>query len=286
MQRNHFKIFSFLLLLVVAGPELIAQSGKYGPQRPDVFPMNSEYARSGWYITPGITQTIGFANAERTSLGADTIRIQSEEPIGQMGAFLQLGRFHTFDSRWISSLDYGVDLRWLRGLHSREVETRLGAESPNWLVENGNGHFSDVWIGATINASFSRHLTNTVIISHSLGVNGNYAAVRDLGYAGPYDPAADTGPPVFNAQLHYKLGVGFKLGRGWYLMPTIETPIVGIFAWNDAIPSLNYLNTYYQPVLVGIQIMRLDRRKPEDCPVEGPGGKRKKNTSLWDKKMY
>ena len=286
MNYSGIKIFVITFLLVLMGFQLCAQVGGYIPKRPDVFPRSSQYATSGWYFTPGITHTFGFANSERMNLGGDTIRVQHEKPLGHTGAFVQLGRFHTLKSRWINFVDYGLDVRWLRGLHTRETELRTDAENPEWLTQNGAGHFNDLWIGATVNASFARHITNTVFVSHSLGVNANYAAVRDLAFSGPYDPLADGDPPVFNAQLHYKLGVGFKLGRGWYLMPTIETPIFGIFAWNDAIPSLKYLNTYYQPILIGIQIMRLDRGKPEDCPTEGPGGKRKKNTSLWDKKMY
>jgi len=284
---SHWKI---PLLVFVAtclfGHDLLAQVGGHDLKRPDVFQRSMEHAQKGWYITPGGTYMLGIDYADRTSLGGDTIRAQREIPTGKFGAFLQIGRFHALDSRWINYVDYGIDFRWLQGNHRREVETRLGADDPNWTLREGNGNFSDLWLGLTGNASFARHITNTIFISHSFGANVDYAIVRTLDYGGAYEGTVDYSPPVVSAQLHYKLGIGFKLNRGWYIMPTIETPMLGIYAWNDAIPALKYLDTYYQPILFGIQIMRRDKNKPEGCPPEGPTGKdRRRNTELWDKKM-
>lgn len=275
-----------LSVLLTLGISSYAQVGGYDRKMPDVFSVNAAYAQKGWYFTPGLTHTIGIDYSERTNLGGDTIRIQREVPDGRLGAFLQVGRFHALDSRWITALDYGLDIRWFRGLHQREVETRLGADNPEWVYSTGSGHFSDLWLGLTGNATFARHITNDIFIWHSAGVNVNYAAWRELTYAGDYNGTVDFSPPVFSAQLHYKLGIGFRVGRGWYVMPTIESPMLGIYAWNDAIPAFRYLDTYYQPLLFGIQVMRRDKSKAEGCPPEGPTGKdRKRNTTLWDKKM-
>ncbi len=269
------------MLLALSG---FAQVGGYDSKQPDVFEESSSHARNGWYLTPGVTHLLGIGRDHRAGLGELTI-IQHNKAIGQTGAFLQFGRFHALNSRWINFVDYGLDVRWLRGAHEREVESRMNNVFPDWTLSSGTASFSDLWLGATVNASFARHINRSLFISHSLGVNANYAVLRDMNMDGLVYLMDNTIPPELSVQLHYKLGVGFNIGRGWYLMPTIETPILGILAWNDAIPSFEYLNAHYQPILIGVQIMKRDRRKPADCPTEGPS-RRGQKSGLWgDKKM-
>lgn len=282
-RTTHILVFALMLF---AGGELLAQAGQYKRNSPDFFPPISEYAPKGWYITPGVTYMAGIDGSDRRSLGGDTIQIQVEEPQGQVGAFLQVGRFHGINSRWLTYIDYGVDLRWLRGLHNRRVETRLGADNPEWMVAEGGANFSDLWLGVSFNATLAKPLSKTVFLHHSFGINANYAVLRSSNVSPLHEATTvDAQPSDINGQLHYKLGVGFKLGRGWYIIPTVETPIIGVYDWNGAIPSLKYFDTYYQPILFGITIMKSDRRKPEDCPTEAVSGGKNKKTGLWDKKM-
>lgn len=272
-------------MLVVSLP-MLAQVGGHNAWKPDVYSDRGNYAGTGWYFTPGVTYTLGIDQSERTQLAPDTLMIRKDTPRGMPGAFFQVGRFHKLDNKWINYIDYGLDLRWLRGQHHREVEIKQGIEDPTWLVATGDGHFSDLWLGVSANASFARHLNQSVFITHSIGVNGNYAVVRDFRATGIYGGAEDLQHPEISAQLHYKLGIGFSLGRGWWLVPTVETPILGIHAWHDGIPALKFFDNYYQPILFGIQLVRQDRKRPEDCPVEGPSrGDRRGNTELWQKKM-
>jgi len=273
-------------LTILIGSDLCAQAGQYKGSSPEFFPEISNYSSNGWYITPGVTYMAGIGSSDRQTLGVDTIQIQVQEPQGQVGAFLQLGRFHGIDSRWLTYIDFGVDLRWLRGLHNRRVETRLGADNPEWMVAEGGANFSDLWLGVSFNATLAKPLTNSVFLHHSFGINANYAVLRSSNLS-PVHAATTTEaqPSEINGQLHYKLGVGFKLGRGWYIIPTVETPIIGVYDWNGAIPSLKYFDTYYQPILFGITIMKSDRKKPEDCPTEAVSGGKTKRSGLWDKKM-
>lgn len=280
-----------IILFMIAGGlvnhQVMAQAGQFHKPKHEWFPVSQQYAEKGWTITPGVTYMAGFKNSERHDMGGDTLTIQREEPKGRFGAFLQLGRFHAIESRWLTYIDYGLDVRWLQGLHHRTLETRLGADNPDWAVAEGSASFSDVWVGVTFNATLAKPLSRDVFLHHSLGVNANYAVVRSLDQSMVHAATTTTyQPPEISAQLHYKLGIGFKLGRGWYLIPTVETPILGIYAWNGAIPSLQYFDTYYQPILFGLTIMKRDRSKPEDCPTEVGTGKRKKkgsNTGLFEK---
>jgi len=276
-------------LAFLAGSELLAQAGQYHKKKPDLFPGIGEFSNKGWYITPGVTYMAGFGSSERHALGGDTLMIQVEEPAGKFGAFLQLGRFHAVESRWLTYIDYGLDVRWLQGLHNRRLETRLGADNPDWLVAEGGGSFSDLWVGLSFNATVAKPLTKTVYLHHSLGVNANYAVLRSLNPSAVHGiSTTEYQPPVVNGQIHYKLGVGFKLGRGWYLIPSVETPIIGVYAWNGAIPSLKYFDTYYQPILIGLTIMKLDRSKPGECPTEGNSNRKRKKgpeSGLFDKKV-
>lgn len=283
IQKTH--VILLLFLGVLAGLDVLGQARQFYKPRHEWFPVSQQHADKGWTITPGVTYMAGFSSSERYDMGGDTLTIQREEPKGRFGAFLQVGRFHAIDSRWLTYIDYGLDVRWLQGFHQRTLETRLGAENPDWVVAQGSGSFSDVWLGLAFNATLAKPLSRDVFLHHSMGVNANYAVVRSIDQSVLHAATTDRlQPPVINAQLHYKLGVGFKLGRGWYVIPTVETPILGIYAWNGAIPSLQYFDTYYQPILFGLTIMKRDRLKPEDCPTEGGSGKRRnKDSGLFEK---
>lgn len=284
----HQKLVYILALVFALGlQETMAQATQYRGKRAPAFEVGHSFNNQGWYILPGITHTLGFAHTERDRIGPDSSVVTTHNPAGQMGAFLQLGRFHVWENRFFQLFDYGLDVRWLRGVHNRTRDYRFGDEEVNWMAMEGNGRFSDLWLGATTNLSHVSRIGNGVFITNAIGANLNYALVRGTRAEGAYEGTQTFEPPVFAAQLHYRLGVGFPLGNGWYIMPTIETPILGIFAWNGGHPSMRYFDTYYQPLLIGINIMKLDRMKMKPCPTEGGDGKKRKGEDggLWDKKM-
>lgn len=245
------------------------------------------YTSKGWYLTPGLTYTAGIDQSERITNDTDTILVIDQNAIGRPGAFLQLGRFHVLDNRWFQLFDYGLDVRWIRGAHERTAEQRITQlDVADWPENTGTGSFGDLWLGLSAGVSHLGRLGNNMFISHTFGTNLNYAVVRDLRFQGAYQVTSDFQHPAFSAQLHYKLGVGFGVGRGWYIVPTIETPALGVYAWNGGIPSLRFFDTYYQPLLFGLRIMRLDKLKNKPCPTDEPApGKKGKQNGLWDSKM-
>jgi hypothetical protein len=78
-------------------------------------------------------------------------------------------------------------------------------------------------------------------------------------------------PPTFLAQLHYKLGFGWKPEAGIYIMPMIETPILTAFPWDDGKSTLEYFTGRSRPFIITLRIQWLDKEADRSC--EGQPGK-------------
>jgi hypothetical protein len=282
------KKFALLFLVIATSLSAYSQARHYDKKKSEFFPRFGDYGRKGWYIMPGVTNTQGFGSTERSTIGADSLMIYRYKPTGLIGGFIQVGRFHAPKRGIVSYFDYGLDFRILSGRHNYSAHFTNEAEAFEIMAHEGSGRFSEGWLGLNVNASRISSVSNKIFLVNSLGINANARVLSNAVYSpNPLGLGADV-PSIISAQLHYQFGVGIKMGRGLYIIPTFETPILGIWDFNSGIPSLRYFNTYNQPLLLGVKFMWLTRNKPDKCPTSKGTGKKGKSSkeSLFEPKVH
>ena len=68
------------------------------------------------------------------------------------------------------------------------------------------------------------------------------------------------------ANIHYKLGVGFKLNDRIFVIPTIETPILNLYNFEKFKSTWGIFSSRYRPVIFTVRIAWLRPIGKGDCP--------------------
>lgn len=99
----------------------------------------------------------------------------------------------------------------------------------------GNTHYAL----ANFNANSLLQLSNNTFLQNSLGTNIDF-------------PFSNFGQPT--AQIHYKLGMGFKMTKRWFLIPTVEVPFLNVYAYDNILnPALTY-DSGFQPFIFSVRM--------------------------------
>ena len=73
-------------------------------------------------------------------------------------------------------------------------------------------------------------------------------------------------PPDLIAQLHFKLGYGFKLRSKLIMIPAIETPIFSVVPEDQSFGKLQWFSSEYRPLILSVRFLFLRARNGFDCP--------------------
>lgn len=256
-----------------------------GRQRPALYGENS-FQNKGWMFAPGITlMPSSTGNKFQTLYGEgelsnDTIYSGKFDPSSKIGVYAEVGR-HKFieDVYVLHHLDYGVHFKLLRGKEKFAGEVNNGAQ----LIPTTNeSSFSDGSVGAFINASNIIQILDNAWIQNSLGLNFDYRIIANRNTSGFYGNIPQQFPGDMLFQLHYKLGFGFKVDPGLYVMPMVETPILNLYPTLDGKSNLGYFSNRYRPIIISIRVMFLDRTEGRKCVGKDTSGGRH---DLWGKDM-
>jgi hypothetical protein len=288
------KYFVAFFLLAMSG----ALSAQYNRQLQPVYIPGTAYKNTGWFISPGITYMLPVNRNENltmyseNALVSDTIFNGEFSRSGKIGAYLEFGRHKFFSDRvLLKHIDYGVHFKMLRG--SEEfggVKNESGIFSP--VISRSR--FSDSYVGAFFNASSFLQLSNKHWIQNSLGVNADFRIITRHIASLPYGADWQFPSPLLG-QIHYKLGFGWKPEPGIYIIPSIETPILNVFPWDDGKSTLHYFTGRHRPFIITLKIQWLSKAQSRRCegqpgqtmPDLEKGSKHDKN-DLWgpqEKKM-
>ncbi|MFQ3326689.1 MAG: hypothetical protein ACI8YC_001328, partial [Salibacteraceae bacterium] len=108
-----------LILLFVfffAGSTLFGQG--YNRKNKDAFPQTPRFEKTGWYFGLGANYPLNLATikeAEGTKIG-DTTFATNSNPIGQLGAYAEFGRYHMIENLYFFRYwNYGINYRWIHG---------------------------------------------------------------------------------------------------------------------------------------------------------------------------
>lgn len=215
----------------------------------------------------------------------------THDPFGAPGVYAEIGMFHFPKKRsklsealnfiFISYYDWGLGFKYFRGgekIHANFIDAggvTVSQEDRTYLFDNGNvyGRFSihkNIYFGEK----------NNVFLDNALGLNVDY---RVLTTTQEYNWLPMTLEQRYykplHVQLHYGLGVGFRLKRGSYLIVGAQTPILG-YQSTTALPnagaktgdvfgrpSMHWYSSRYWPLLVHVKYMFLLEKKPKKgCP--------------------
>lgn len=209
------------------------------------------------------------------------------DPFGRPGAYAEIGLFHFPKKRsklseklnfiFISYYDWGLGFKYFTGgenLHVNFIDAggvKVSEQEERYLF--GNGH---VYGRFSIHKNIYFGEKNNIFLDNSLGINLDY---RVLSQTSAYSWLPMTNQSAFYdpfvAQLHYGLGVGFKLKRGSYLIPGVRTPILGYQSTTGGsgkgqvigAPALRWFSSSYWPLLVHVKYMFLfEKKQKKGCP--------------------
>ena len=234
----------------------------------DIFPKFGNYERKGWVISPSLTYMMGpFKEAQqRMFMGSDTVYDMLYNARGKMGVGLELGRFYSVDnSRIISYIDFSIGLKMLRGVESFDAIL----DDPDRLtpyVRRGEGTFSQSYATANFNVTNANMISRKFSIHNTLGLNVDYRFADVYQYNMNIFPMDLKTPGNLIAQAHYKIGFGFDLGNNLMLVPSVETPIITLYEFDDLKSTLEIFNSRYRPLIFRLTILILDNKPNRKCP--------------------
>ena len=208
------------------------------------------------------------------------------DPSGRIGGYGEIGMMFYPKNRsklslWLKTVlvsyyDFGLGFKYFRSQETMEVDrfdpfgTTLGTSTTEGEYNAGNiyGRFS-------LHKEIHFKNVKKFYLDNSLGVNVEYNILADKSKNGDDEHKAalnSVGSPThfhgpLIAQLHYGLGLGFRLKRGAYLVPGARIPILGINEWHKGNPSMKWFSRSYWPILFNIKYMFLLEKKAKSCPA-------------------
>jgi hypothetical protein len=250
---------------------LLCFSANMQAQYRELMPIvdKTEYQSKGWFFAPGITLMLP-TDADRIPTRVikpngvlDTLYSGVFNGKSRVGLYLEGGRHH-FTDKFIGvhSWDYGIHIKMLRGRETFDGQVKVDT---TLLEVNNTGKFSQTFAGAFVNASNILRLNNAWYIQNSLGLNADFRVLSRINYQGPTTGMPQEYPNWMVFQLHYKLGFCWKADPGLYFMPSIETPVLSLYPFDDGKSTMQYFSTRYRPIIISVRVMFLDKRKGRSC---------------------
>ncbi len=236
----------------------------------DIFPTFGNYERKGWLVNPALTYTLKpfKENQQRIFVGSDSVYDVLINAKGKPGVGLEIGRFYAIEnSRIISYVDFSLGIKILRG--AEEFEATL--DDPDRLdpyTVSGSGTFSQNYATASFNATNAIPLTQKVSLHNTLGINGDYRLTDLYEYDQNGMPLSLQTPERFVFQAHYKIGLGISVGDNIMMIPSVETPLVTFYEYDDLKSTLAIFTSRYRPLIFRLTILVMDNKPDRKCPKQ------------------
>lgn len=281
-------ILLFLLmlpLLVVAQKRKTKQGSQYGGgkskyrassstlkrNKTDVFPLDRTFRLGGLYAGLGVTKLFPMSSGSGESTLNDTTYSFEADPKGKFGLYVEAGWFHSFQNPSIFHyMDFGLAYKQFKG-----EETVNGGYTAQPDVSQSFAalhEFSEQIVSASFNLTNHRHFSRYGFITNSLGVNIDYTLSRKAEQQLDFPGYVSTFHEDYFAQLHYRLGVGWKASPTVLVIPSVELPFLNVYPFDSGKSSLEFYSSRHYPVIFSVRVMFL-RPMNDDCNVpnyEGP----------------
>lgn len=208
----------------------------------------------------------------------------SIDPSGRLGGFAEIGLTHFPKKRsklslalktvLVSYYDWGLGFKYFRGVETITVN-RIDPFGAVIGSQETSGEYSSGWLYGRFSLHKNVHIKalKNVFLDNSIGVNIDYNLLPSDQSGGLYTGTlASVGARThfhtpLVAQLHYGLGIGFRMKRGSYLIPGVRLPVLGVNEWHKGNPSFKWFSRSYWPILFHVKYMFLFEKKAKGCPA-------------------
>ena len=234
----------------------------------DVFPSYGNFERRGWIFSPALTYMFPQLKspAQRVYFpGGESYDIDYN-PAGRVGVGLEIGRFQLVDnSNLISHVQLNMGIKMLRGIERFEATLATENSARADVIKN-EGVFSHSYATMSFVASNIQQFSRLGFVQNSIGINGDYRIGEATTYNRAGLPIELNDPSQFIFQANYSIGVGFRVSGNVLIVPTIETPILNIYEYDNLKSTLKIFNTRYRPLIFRVSVYMLDSKADRKCP--------------------
>ena len=231
--------------------------------------VTGNHTRHGIQVSLGPTYTFTRMNPLEGSVPfGDSTFVYEHDPKGRLGFYGELGMVHITKRyrKYIHYFDWGIAYKSFSGYESTTATIFDDRDS---IVGTafGDSDFRNGHLSGRFSVHSVYQINPTLFLDNALGVNLDYSFTgRNKDYDGFFIPSTQQFQQNFMAQLHYDLGVGFKLSGGMFIIPGVQLPLITAYEWNNANPSVHWFSSKYYPVLFKVKFVGLFRKDPSRCP--------------------
>lgn len=200
------------------------------------------------------------------------------DPRGNLGFFLDLGMAHfpmkarnrlqngkTF--RLLSYWDWGIGIQQYGGRENMRVD-RLSSTGEVLESIPSTARWSNSYAYGRIAAHNNIYIGKLIFIDNTLGLNFDYhLSEGNRIHNFDFTPAPQSFQRSPSLHVHYGLGIGFKLRRNVFLIPSGEVPVLGLMQWKQGTPAISWFSSSYWPMKLRVKLIYLfkDKAKAGDC---------------------
>lgn len=238
----------------------------WGKNRRDAIYSHSQsnYRPFGWYVNPGVTYMFG-NSADDPNDGSYDLT-----PSGLPGYYLEGGFAFLMKqiNKSVHYFDVGLGVKHFGGQEKYDDGvTKM----------RGQFNFGNVFLRAGVHNCWQLSMYN--FIDQSLGINVDYRIYGGKDDPDYTSPGGNTNTGKLVAQLNYSIGWGIKVRDGFFIIPTIQTPIFTGVPFRDLNPGHSWFSSRYQPAIFTIKFGWLFRKK--GCPKVYDNGEGKQQSDQY-----
>lgn len=209
--------------------------------------VSSKYRPFGWHIDPGVTYMLGNSAPEDYTAS------------GLPGYYVGIGLQHLFKKVHVEQdpsspfyVDYGLGVKHFGGREKYKDPDVTNTTSTNF-------NFGSAFARANFHGVIQ--LNPWTFIDQSIGANFDYCI-----YGGKQFTNNGTGTKEGKMVLglNYTFGWGMKIRDGFFVIPTLQMPIMKFISWQGFNPSHVWFNSRYEPMIVTLKFGWLFPKK--GCP--------------------
>lgn len=275
---------SILILLTLFFSGLVQAQFEYKTGHTELVRFNGERKLQGWNVEPVLTWMYTRPRNYTDRLDVDQTSVYNAEwnPAGRFWFGLMVGRHHILKyMRYLHVIDYGLGYKGFRGREKFEGVLSRPSDATTLDTHEGDGKFAQHFATAYVNVSNIWQFSDNYFLQNSIGMNVDFRFLQTSNYSTTSPYHAQEMPGQFVWQLHYRLGLGIKIHSGFFITPTIETPILNVLPWNQGRSQFDIFNSRYRPVMIGVRFSFLGKNSNDCPPVYGPENDRDKQDSFF-----
>jgi hypothetical protein len=195
---------------------------------------------------------------------------------GRLGAFIGVGR-HWMLNQDVWYLESFEATAFFGTLNGREQLQNGIISLPDSEVEidrfSHTGRFSTTWAGIAFRVNHYKQIGDKTFIRNAVGINAQFLVADRIGSNGFNPGSFYNSDEGIGAQLHWRVGVGFKLNSFTYLIPFAQFHLLSGYPLHGFKGAQAAFNSHYMPILLGAQVKLLRKKRFKGCPTvkEMPG---------------